>query len=116
VAKRLGIDVEARKRRRPDGELLTWRAAGLKHALEDATLPFFMQWDHDEQYPGRMPAKHRNGARGVTSLSLRPRDAERFARWIDGADVPVELFEAGLWNVTVETDRGALVIGGESNG
>ena len=113
VAQRLGIDVEARTRRRPDGELLSWRAAGLKCALEDATLPFFMQWDRAEQYPGLMRATHRNGARGVVSLSLTPRDAARFQRWSDGADAPLDIRadpEPGLRCVAVATNRGELVI------
>lgn len=112
VAQRLGLTVEHRKRVRSDGELLTWRAAGLALALEDSTMPFFMQWDHDRQYPGAMAATHRNGARRVTSLSLRPRDP-RFARWTDGSNVPLRTMangEPGLCSVGVETDRGELVI------
>lgn len=112
VAQRLGLVAEHRRRMRPDGELLTWRAAGLALALADSTMPFFMQWDHEKQYPGAMTANHRNGARRVTSLSLTPRD-ERFARWIDGADVPLRIVadrEPGLWSVGVETDRGELII------
>jgi hypothetical protein len=112
VAQRLGIAVEHRKRMRPDGELLTWRAAGLAFALADSTMPFFMQWEHEQHYPGAMVANHRNGARRVTSLSLKPRD-ERFARWIDGADVPLRIVadkEPGLWSVGVETARGELII------
>jgi hypothetical protein len=113
VAERLGIAVEPRSRRRPDGELLTWRAAGLELALADATLPFFMEWDHAEQYPGVMPARHTNGAHRVTALTVTPRDTERFRTWTVGADAPIELItsaEPGLWSVTVETDRGDLVV------
>jgi hypothetical protein len=43
VAARLGISIESRRRQRPDGETLTWRAAGLNLALDDPTTPFFMQ-------------------------------------------------------------------------
>jgi hypothetical protein len=113
VAARLGLEVEARKRMRPDGELLTWRAAGLDLALADATLPFFMQWDHAEQYPGAMPATHPNGARGVTALAVTPRDPERFAQWTAVAQVPLYLAtggEPGLHSVTVGTDGDPLVI------
>jgi hypothetical protein len=112
IAQRLGVVVEHRKRVRPDGELLSWRAAGLALALADSTMPFFMQWDHDRQYPGAMAANHRNGARRVTSLSLKPRD-ERFARWIEDADVPLRIVadgEPGLWSVGVETARGEVVL------
>jgi len=113
VAARLEIGVEHRQRKRPDGELLTWRAAGLDLALADATLPFFMQWDRDEQYPGVMAPAHPNGARGVTALAVTPRDPARFHAWTEDADAPVRVVERaqpGLWDVTVETDRGELTI------
>lgn len=113
VAARLGITLESRRRARPDGELLTWRAAGLALALADATLPFFMEWDHAEQYPGVMSPTHPNGARGATALTVTPRDVDRFRQWTAGAEAPLELVNAaepGLWSVTVETDGDALVI------
>jgi hypothetical protein len=115
VGRRLGVAVERRSRARPDGALLTWRAAGLSLALADATLPFFMQWDDAAQYPGVMVARHANGARVVTSLSLTPRDSERFSMWTNGAEAPLRLMSdqaPGLWSVGVETDRGELVICG----
>ena len=114
-AARLGIRVENRQRMRPDGELLTWRAAGLDLALADSTLPFFMQWDRDEQYPGLMRAAHPNGARRVTSLVVTPRDPARFREWTHRADVPLRIPDRpafGLWSIDVETDRGELTITG----
>ena len=98
---------------RPDGELLTWRAAGLDFALADATLPFFMQWDRAEQYPGLLPAAHPNHARRVTELAVTPRDAERFERWTAGAEAPLRIGSGatpGLASVTVETSAGALTL------
>jgi glyoxalase-like protein len=115
VAARLGLVVEPRKRMRPDGVLLTWRAAGLSLALADSTTPFFMQWDRAEQYPGLMPANHPNGARRVTDLAIAPRDADAFQRWTEGADAPVQLVAdraPGLCSVSVQTDRGVLTIPG----
>jgi len=115
VAARLGLGVENRKRLRPDGELLTWRAAGLDLALADATLPFFMQWDHAEQYPGVMPARHENGARGVSFLSVNPHDPDRFRAWTTGADAPLRVEPErgpGLLSVGVLTDDGELVLSG----
>jgi hypothetical protein len=106
VAARLGITVEARRRTRPDGELLTWRAAGLDIALADAPMPFFMQWDRAEQYPGRLRAEHPNGARRVSCLWVTPSDADRLRMWTDGADVPIERpaeSAPGIWCVEVET-------------
>ena len=113
VAARLGITVESRRRERPDGELLTWRAAGLDLALDDATTPFFMQWDRPEQYPGLMPAEHRNGAQRVSSLSVTPRDPDRFREWTRGADVPLRVeprAEPGLWSVAIQTKDGELTL------
>jgi hypothetical protein len=113
VAALLGLDLEPRRRARPDGEVLTWRAAGLALALADATMPFFMQWDRDEQYPGALAAAHPNGARRVASLAIAPTDAEAFRSWTEGADVPLDLVPAatpGIVSVTVETTAGDLVI------
>jgi hypothetical protein len=115
IAAGLGISVERRRRERPDGEVLTWKAAGLDLALADATLPFFMQWDRPEQYPGAMPAAHENGARGVTRLMVTPRDAVRFQSWTADADVPLQVVErqaAGLWSVGVDTGGNELIISG----
>ncbi len=115
VAARLDLRVEPRKRVRPDGVLLTWRAAGLSLALADSTTPFFMQWDRDEQYPGLMPAKHTNGARAVTKLSIAPRDAGHLQRWTEGADAPLHLLAdhaPGLVSIDVQTDAGVLTLRG----
>ena len=113
VAARLGIAVEHRRRERPDGEVLTWRAAGLEVALADAPMPFFMQWDRADQYPGLMRAEHVNGARSVSRLWVTPADDTRLRTWTEGADARVErASEAapGIWSVGVETDAGELRI------
>ncbi|MGO9874681.1 MAG: VOC family protein [Acidimicrobiia bacterium] len=115
VATRLGLGVEHRRRVRPDGELLTWRAAGLDLALADGTLPFFMHWDHEEQYPGVMSATHPNAARRVTSLTVTPRNPARFRDWTENADVSLRILDRpvpGLCSVGIETDRGELTITG----
>ncbi len=115
VSSRLGLAVEARQRERPDGRLLTWRAAGLELALADPTMPFFMQWDDPDDYPGVLPATHANGARRVAALTIVPTDAEQLARWTEGADAPLRLREGStprLLNVEIDTAKGLLVIPG----
>ena len=84
-------------------------------ALADSTTPFFMQWDRDEQYPGAMPAKHTNGARAVTELSIAPRDAGQLRRWTEDADAPLHLLAdqaPGLLSIDVQTDAGVLTLRG----
>jgi hypothetical protein len=113
VAGRLGITVEHRRRMRPDGEVITWRAAGLDVALADASMPFFMQWDRADQYPGVMGVRHPNGASRVSSLWVTPSDDDRLRTWTAGADAPIERAseaEPGIWSVGVETDAGELRI------
>jgi hypothetical protein len=113
VAARLGITVEPRRRMRPDGEVLTWRAAGLDLALADAPTPFFMQWDRADQYPGLMRAQHVNSARSVSRLWVTPSDEDRLRTWTEGADARVERAseaEPGIWSVGVETAEGELRI------
>jgi hypothetical protein len=115
VAARLGLEVEARRRTRPDGHLLTWRAAGLALALADPTIPFFMQWDEPDDYPGLLPATHPNGARGVAALTIVPADPAQLDRWTEGADAPVRRREGNaprLLNVEIDTPKGRLVIPG----
>ena len=112
VAARLGLTVERRRRRRPDGVMLTWRAAGLDVALADPTLPFFMQWDRPDQYPGRAPARHPNGARVIAGLSVTPSDQERFLAWTADAAAPLRHRDGapGLWSVSVDTPDGEMLI------
>ena len=115
IAARLGLDVEARRRERPDGRLLTWRAAGLALSLDDPTTPFFMQWDDADDYPGAQRATHPNGARRIAALTIIPADPHQLTRWTEGADAPVRRREGTtprLLNVEIDTPRGRLVIPG----
>jgi hypothetical protein len=84
VARRLGLTVEARSRMRPDGLLLTWRAAGLPLALAEGWLPFFVAWDQPERHPGLTAVRHRRPPRGFTRIELATDDGDI----IVGADSP----------------------------
>ena len=50
IARERGLTPENRSRLRPDGTLLTWKAAGLSLSLAEGWLPFFMQWDDPAHY------------------------------------------------------------------
>ena len=111
VAHRLELKIEHRSRVRPDGSLLTWRAAGLALSLEHAWLPFFMQWDNPLDYPGAQPARHACGAHGVSALEVCAEDEAQFARWIEGEhELPIVRISGkpGLGRVILSTPTGAM--------
>ena len=74
VAAERGLKPERRSRRRPDGVLLSWSAAGLDLSLQEGWLPFFMQWDDLTQYPGALPVQHDRRVHGVAWLEITPRE------------------------------------------
>jgi hypothetical protein len=47
VEKRLGREARAGHRIRPDGVELTWKQIGVLDVMEDAQLPFFVEWGGD---------------------------------------------------------------------
>jgi hypothetical protein len=112
VAAARGLMPEARSRRRPDGTLLTWRAAGLARSLAEGWLPFFMQWDDPAHYPGALRAEHPARPLGVAWLSLTPRDPDQLRRWVGEATPPLRLLDgaAGLHQVCLHTATGPLVL------
>lgn len=114
VGARLGIVPEARQRLRPDGTMLTWRAAGLELSLRDAWLPFFMQWDEPDQFPGAIPVVHPIGECALAWLQVSTPDTNRLARFTFGqADLPlrVETDGDGIIAAAISTPTGAVVIG-----
>ncbi len=55
LAASVGVEVDDRSRRHPDGRLLQWRSAGMAESLRDPSRPFLMQWP-DEDWPGTTDA------------------------------------------------------------
>jgi len=105
---------ESRSRRRPDGTLLTWRAAGLSLSLVDGWLPFFMEWDDPAAYPGALSAKHPAQPSSVAWRSLTPGDPQQLQRWLGGAQPPLRVVdgEPGLHQVALHTPDGPLILPG----
>ena len=103
---------EARSRRRPDGSLLTWRAAGLSLSHIDGWLPFFMEWDDPADYPGLLPVAHAAQPVGVAWLSLTPADPQRLQRWLGDARPPLRVVmgEPGLHQIALHTPGGLLIL------
>jgi hypothetical protein len=113
VAAEHGLTPERRQRIRPDGRVLSWRAAGLRAAAEASWPPFFMQWDHPADFPGALPARHANGAREIAWLEVAAPDPARLERWRASGAAPLRFIAGppGLGRVAVATRDGDLVLG-----
>jgi hypothetical protein len=84
AAARLGLEIVAGSRARPDGTVLRWRSAGVEQAAAEPLLPFLIQWEGGTVLPGRV------GARQGTLGELRLRgDAARLEEWLGPHDLPV---------------------------
>ncbi len=112
VARTRALEPERHARRRPDGQMLTWRAAGLDRALREGWLPFFMQWDDPAHYPGAAGATHVNGARGVAWLELAPGDVGRLHTWLGESKPPLRLVDGppGLRRVALDLGDGEPLV------
>jgi hypothetical protein len=93
VAGRLGLEIAANSRTRPDGSVLRWRLAGAEHAALDPSLPFFIEWDEGVPLPG-------DGGALMMLRELRLRgEARRLEGWLGPNHLPFRL-EAGSPGVT----------------
>jgi hypothetical protein len=111
IAARLDLPVEAKSRVLPDGTSVGWRLVGLPAALDNPSLPFFIEWDvPPERHPGRMQAGHAVVPEGIASVTVGADPAELSA-WLGGASLPVRLEgPPGVNSVTVATASGDIVI------
>ncbi|MFO0697287.1 MAG: VOC family protein [Polyangiales bacterium] len=112
LAVELDVAVEPRRRLRPDGTELAWRAAGVAASIARPWLPFFEEWDDPWRWPGAQPARHACRANGIAWLELAPEDESDLARWVGDAAVPMRLVggEPGLRRVALATPNGELVL------
>jgi hypothetical protein len=87
VEQRLGREAVEGHRVRPDGFDLTWKQIGVNDLLDDASLPFFIQWTCD-------PAQHPSlaGPAHVSAVACEiAGDRDRIRDWLGGPlDAPVE--------------------------
>jgi Glyoxalase-like domain len=82
TARRLGLQVEAGARTRPDGVELRWRGAGIDDGARDSWLPFFIAWDVPaELHPGRTAIRHEVDVTGIASVEIAG-DYVRLREWL----------------------------------
>jgi catechol 2,3-dioxygenase-like lactoylglutathione lyase family enzyme len=112
IASRLGLDVGAGSRARPDGETVRWRMTGLDDPGREPWMPFFLTWDIPEElHPGRARAGHGVRAGGIAWVEVGG-DAERLRGWLGGEELPIRVIdgEPGLRRVGVVTSGREIVI------
>jgi hypothetical protein len=112
VAARLGTTPLEMGRTRPDGVTLSWKLAGLEDMLATPGTPFFIEWDvAPEDFPGRLPVKHRSGASGLAWVEIAGDEAALRERLGDSeVDVRIVSGEPGVRAAGVTTPTGELVI------
>jgi hypothetical protein len=111
-AARLGLEVTAGARTRPDGSEVRWRMTGLDAPAREPWMPFFMTWDiPDELHPGRQRAGHEVKAQGLGWVEVGG-DAERLRAWLGDRDLPIRVTDAppGIVRAAVATADGEVVI------
>ncbi|HEX4492666.1 MAG TPA: VOC family protein [Acidimicrobiia bacterium] len=111
-AARLGLVPERRSRRRPDGSLLSWQAAGLEGALAEPWLPFFMQWDRTDDFPGAAPVAHPVGPCSLAWIEVSTPDPARLEGFVGDHDVGVRIVggEPGIHAAAIAIATGEWVL------
>jgi catechol 2,3-dioxygenase-like lactoylglutathione lyase family enzyme len=112
VVTRLGLEVGSGSRKRPDGQSVRWRMAGLDDPRRESWMPFFLTWDvPDELHPGRARAGHGVRATGLAWVEVGG-DAERLRTWLGGDELPIRVtdVEPGIHRVAISTLEGELLI------
>jgi hypothetical protein len=95
TATRLGLPVERRQRRRPDGTVITWRSVAVDDAWDQSWRSAFMAWDDPSLHPARTDVIHPNGATGFARLDVEIPDEAAALAWWDGAVPAGVVLEVG---------------------
>lgn len=114
AADRLDTEPIAMQRSRPDGEVLTWRLAGLADTLEDPSLPFFIQWDVPiNMLPGNSEASHLIEPLGIDWVEIAQDPQKIHQRTgADHLNIRIADGEPGLRAVGIATTDGVVTITG----
>ncbi len=96
-SRRLGLAVEDRRRVRPDGQVVRWRAVGVNEAWAEPWRCAFMSWADPDLHPARTPVRHPSGATGFAGLEVGVPDEGSLRTWVGGAlPAAVTLHEGGV--------------------
>jgi hypothetical protein len=112
TARRLGLEIEAGSRTRPDGTVVSWRSAGIEDPRRTSDLPFFISWGVEPtMHPGAEAVAHPSAATAIGHVELFG-DRLALEAWTAGAALPVSVAPGGpaLGSVTLATAVGDLRI------
>ena len=112
IAGRLGLEITAGARRRPDGEELRWRSAGFDDPRRAEWMPFFIRWDvPTELHPGKARAGHGIRVDAIASVAIGG-DEARMRSWLGDGELPFRLLSGaeGVRSVVLSTAEGELTI------
>jgi hypothetical protein len=111
IASRLGLEVAAGSRTRPDGEVVRWRMAGLDDARRERWMPFFLTWEvADDLHPGRVRAGHGVRADGIAWVEVGG-DVQGLRDWLGGEELPIRVVDGdpGVHRVAISNADGGVV-------
>jgi hypothetical protein len=112
VASRLDLEVVRGSRTLPDGSTLSWRLAGVAHAMVTGGFPFFIEWDGPpDVHPGAAGADHRCEPRGIAWIELAAEE-QSLRAWLGDGGLPVHITEGpqGLGAVGISSAKGDIVL------
>ena len=102
-------------RRRPDGQVLSWRTQDVETSSGPTAIPFVIEWKiPDGLHPGEAPAAHEHGASSIKRVVIGARDPDSVRRRLASL-----LGESGMYEVRESDSDGVeeLVlshVGGET--
>ena len=100
---RLGLPVEERRRVRPDGAVIRWRAVGVPESWLEPWRCAFMAWEDPVRHPARTPEPHPCGATGLARVTVGVPDRHEAQAWIGGPPPPAVALQEG-------SDRGPIAV------
>lgn len=89
VAERLELAANPMKRALPDGGDVTCNIVGLQQAIDDPSLPYFVEWATKEERPDQVDVKHDISPTGFAWLELVG-DKQQVEKWTGDSTIPLE--------------------------
>jgi hypothetical protein len=116
LAQRLDLSVHAGARATPGGDQLRWRSAGIDQAAAEPSLPFFIEWEPQAQFPGKAAIRHRAGNARIVSLAIGA-DPGRLASWLGDHQLPIVVRpgKPAVTTIHISSDAGEIVLGSADN-